>query len=87
FYRNYDSMRFVGQRLVLRLRSVPGEGRLNELSETFGDIVVGGRIERCDPFPVEVQDDDTLDMERVSLSFDNVSYGRLRELIDELNAS
>ena len=87
FYSNYDSMRFVGQRLVLRVRRVPDERRLAELSQTFGDILAAGAIERCDPFAVEVQDDDMLDVERVCLSFDNVSYGRLRELIDALNSS
>lgn len=87
FYANYDSMRFVGQRLVLRLRAVPDEDRLAELAETFSDIIVSGGIQRCDPFPPEIADEDALDRERVVLHFDNASYGRLRELIDALNAS
>lgn len=87
FYRNYDSMRFVGQRLVLRVQRVPDEATLAELSRSFADIIVSGGIERSDPFPVEVQDDDALDKGRVVLHFDNASYGRLRELIDALNAS
>jgi hypothetical protein len=77
----------VGQRLVLRVRRIPDEARLIELSEAFGDILVDGRIEPCDPFPTEVQDNDTLDLQRLCLYFDNASYGRLRELIDAINAS
>jgi hypothetical protein len=87
FYSNYDSMRFVGQRLVLRVRRAPDDARLEELSRAFADILVSGKIERTDPFPAEVQDSDALDMERVVLHFDSVSYGRLRELIDALNRS
>lgn len=87
FYSNYDSMRFVGQRLVLRMQRAPDESRLEELSRTFADIIPTGAIERSDPFPSEVQDDDALDAERIAFHFDNASYGRLRELIDQLNAS
>ncbi len=87
FYRNYDSMRFVGQRLVLRVRRVPDPSRLNELSDAFSDVLADGGIEPCDPLPAEVADNDTLDLERVCLYFDNASYGRLRELIDAINQS
>ena len=85
FYSNYDSMRFVGQRLVLRVRRAPGPARLAELSRRFSDIIVSGAIEATGPLPAEVQDEDVLDRERIVLHFDNASYGRLRELIDALN--
>jgi hypothetical protein len=87
FYSNYDSMRFVGSSLVLRLNRAPDDARLAELSHGFADVLVDGAIERCDPFPAEVQDSDALDRDRVVLSFDNMSYGRLRELIDAINQS
>ncbi len=86
FYRNYDSMRFVGHRLVLRLQTAPDDAALAELSRRFEGIISSGAIERCDPFPTEVQDDDVLDKERIVFLFDNASYGRLRELIDALNS-
>jgi uncharacterized protein (TIGR00730 family) len=87
FYRNYDSMRFVGQRLVLRVQHAPDDAKLGELSRAFSDVLVSGEIERSEPFPVEVEDDDALDRERVVLHFDRASYGRLRELIDALNTT
>jgi hypothetical protein len=40
---------------------------------------------RVEAQPSEVTDDDALDMERIVLPFDRMSYGRLRRLIDELN--
>jgi hypothetical protein len=84
FYRNYDSMRFVGNRLVLRLKHAPDDETLEHLSSEFSDIA-GGPIERTEPLSVEIDDDDELDKERIVLRFDRASYGHLRELIDELN--
>jgi hypothetical protein len=86
FYANYESMRFVGSRLILRVKSAPDDRTLEEMTDRFEDLLVPGtRIERTDPLPVEVADDDELDRERIALRFDRMSYGRLRELIDELN--
>ena len=85
FYANYDSMRFVSNRLVLRLEHAPDDETLHALSDTFTDILAGGAIERVDPFPPEINDDDALDKERIALHFDRASYGRLRQLIDTLN--
>ncbi len=83
FYSNYDSMRFVGNKLVLRLAHAPDDEGLARLSDAFKDVT--GPIERCGPMPAEVNDQDALDKERICMRFDRASYGRLRELIDELN--
>ena len=85
FYVNYDSMRFVGHNLVLRLEHAPDDDTLHAMSDTFSDILADGAIERIEPFPAEVNDDDALDKERIALHFDRASYGRLRQLIDVLN--
>jgi uncharacterized protein (TIGR00730 family) len=85
FYRNYHSMRFVHERLVIRLRHVPSESALQALNEDFADIIVGEKIHVCDPFPEEVEDNQCLDLPRIALDFDRRHYGRLRMLIDQLN--
>lgn len=85
FYDNFHSMRFVGDRLVLRVQHAPDDVQLAELTRAFSDILVDDEIERCDPFPAEVHDDDALDKARLAMRFDRASYGRLRELIDRLN--
>jgi hypothetical protein len=85
FYANYDSMRFIGQRLILRLKHAPDDDALARLSSEFADILAKGSIERAEPSPVEIEDDDALDVERIRLQFDRASYGRLRALIDALN--
>jgi uncharacterized protein (TIGR00730 family) len=85
FYRNYDSLRFVGDRLVLRVKRAPTDDELSELSTTFADIVVDGAITRSAPLAPEVADDDKLELPRVALRFNRFHYSRLRSLIDALN--
>ncbi len=38
------------------------------------------------PYPAEVADEDALDLERLAFHFNHRSYGRLRDLVDRLNA-
>ncbi len=85
FYRNYSSLRYVGDLLVLRLTYPPTPAELETLSEQFADICIEGGIEATPPLPPEVADDDELDLARVVLQFDRRQHGRLRELIDALN--
>ena len=85
FYRNYHSMRFVGDRLVIRLQAAPTSDELARLSREFTDILVDGTIEPSRPFPPEVAGDDHLDKARIVLRFDRHGFGRLRSLLDELN--
>src|SRR5215218_1312254 len=86
FYRNYHSLRWVGSRMVLRLRATPTDEEVEELNRSFRDLVLEGRIERTDPLHPEVSGQDHLDLARLALRFDPHRYGRLRVLIDALNA-
>jgi uncharacterized protein (TIGR00730 family) len=85
FYRNYHSLRYVGDVLVLRLQAAPTPEELAELSEAFADICVEGGIEASPPLPAEIADDDHVELPRVTLLFDRVHQGRLRQLISALN--
>ena len=85
FYRNYHSLRYVGNRLVLRLRAAPTDDEVAVLREEFDDICASGGIERARPFPPEVSGDDHLDLPRLALHFDRRSMGRLRQLLDRCN--
>src|SRR5205807_1497897 len=49
FYRNYHSIRYVGQTLVMRMQRAPTSDQLAMLNAEFGDICVGGIIEITDP--------------------------------------
>jgi uncharacterized protein (TIGR00730 family) len=85
FYSRYHSMRVVGRRLVVRLRTPVDERELAELNEQFADIVVSGRIEAVEASPAEREDGDVPDLPRIAFQFNRVNYARLRRLIDALN--
>ena len=86
FWRNYHGLRWVGDRLVVRLRAEPTDAEVAALAEEFADVCVGGTIEHTGPLPAEVSDNDQLDMARIILTFDPRKGGRFREMIRALNA-
>jgi uncharacterized protein (TIGR00730 family) len=86
FYRNYHSIRFVRNTLVVRLKSSPTAGELAALSDEFADIIRGGAIESLGgPLPAEAKGEDHAELPRIAFRFDRMSYARLRMLIDALN--
>lgn len=86
FYSNYHSMRFVGKRLVLRLNKQVSDQKLVELNGEFADICVDSRIERIETTKVEIDDSDNVDLPRLAFHFARRDFGRLRQLIDAINA-
>ena len=86
FWRNYESLRWVGGRLVVRLHADPTDAEIAELNERFAGLCVEGRIERTAPLPAEVADDDRLDLPRLVLTFDVRKAGEFRDLIAALNS-
>jgi uncharacterized protein (TIGR00730 family) len=85
FYRNYQSCRWVGDLLVMRLKVAPDRAALADLNHRFGDIVASGAMRMSKPLPPERADADNLDHPRLVFRFDKIHYGRLRQLIDALN--
>jgi uncharacterized protein (TIGR00730 family) len=85
FYANYDSMRFVGNDLVVRLRRAPTAEQLADLNERFGDLAVSGGIVATTASAEEIADDDAVDLPRIKLAFNKRRTGVLRRFIDALN--
>ncbi len=85
FWRSYHSMRWVGDRLVLRLRHAPTDDEVARLDHEFRDLLVGGHIEASDPLPAERSDRDNLELARLVMRYDPRRAGRLRALIDAVN--
>ncbi len=85
FYRNFHSLRWVGDTLVLRLEAAPTADEAAQLSESFADITKGPISVLDGPLPAERRSADFPDLARVALRFDRLSYARLRQLIDALN--
>jgi len=85
FYRVYHSVRFVGPKLMIRLNKALSEKDVKRLDRKFGDILLEGDICACDATPEEIKDKDRLDLPRLSLKFNKRDYGRLYEMIRDIN--
>lgn len=82
FYKNYHSMRFVKDQLVIRLQKSPSKGLMESLNREFTDICVKGPIASS---PVYAEETDHRELPRISFQFNRLHYGRLRQFIDCLN--
>jgi len=86
FYTVYHSMRFVKNKLVLRLKQAPSPELLEEINVHFRDIINGGEFTVSGPLNEEKDEPDLADFERLVFRFNRRNLGRLRQLIDALNA-
>ncbi len=85
FYRNYHSQRYVDGILVLRVQRLPGQDELDRLADSFSDILRSSGLKAVEATPQEIADNDVLECRRIAVDFNQQSFGRLRQLIDELN--
>lgn len=85
FYSNYDSMRYIRDHLVIRLRRPVSDKMLDRLNSEFGDLLSRGKIERATTHPFEIEDVATKDLYRLSLHFNRRDTARLRQMVDVLN--
>jgi uncharacterized protein (TIGR00730 family) len=82
FYRNYHSMRFVKDQLVIRLhKRIPAKD-LQRLQKEYASICPKGIIQET---PALQEESEFRDLPRIMLPFNRHDYGRLRQLIDDIN--
>jgi uncharacterized protein (TIGR00730 family) len=86
FYRNFQSMRFVRDLLVIRMKHAPSDHAIDGLNEDFRDIICQGRVNRTDPTPEELEDGTDLAFPRIAFEFNKRDYGRLRRMIEVINS-
>jgi uncharacterized protein (TIGR00730 family) len=86
FYRNYDSMRYVGDTLIMRLRHEPTADQLVELNLRFGHLCKHGDIHVSEPIGPERKEGDQLHLPRIAFVFAKHGYGDLRGMIDLCNS-
>ncbi|RMG09632.1 MAG: LOG family protein [Cyanobacteria bacterium J055] len=84
FYRVYHSSRYVGERLVLRLKQQLSNEQIEHLNVEFSQIVVQGKIEATKALPQEAGDE-TWNLPRLVLHFNQRDLGRLYQLIARIN--
>jgi uncharacterized protein (TIGR00730 family) len=86
FYRRYHSLRYIREKLVIRLNRPVDPVEAAELKVRFGDILVpGGDIRPAEAFAEEADEPDIRHLPRLAVDFNRCDFGRLRHLIDALN--
>ncbi len=86
FYSRYHSMRYVDGRLVIRLTSVLDTNHIGKLKEGFADILTpGGTLALSGPLTAEQEEPELAHLPRLVVDFNRQDFGRLRNLIDEIN--
>jgi uncharacterized protein (TIGR00730 family) len=86
FYTRYHSLRYAGEKLVIRLLSPIDEQALENLKRLFSDILVpGGDIVSGGTLPAEEDEPEIAHLPRLIVDFNRKDFARLRNLIDSLN--
>jgi len=87
FYARYHSLRYVDDQLVIRLTSEIEEREVEELRREFSDILrPGGNLSLSKPLPAEEDEPEIALLPRLVIDFNRRDFGRLRKLIDAINA-
>lgn len=84
FYRVYHSSRYVNGQYVMRLNCELSDAAVDQLNQEFSDILVKGKIEKAKAFPQEMGDE-TENLPRLVMHFNQRDYGRLHQFIMGLN--
>jgi uncharacterized protein (TIGR00730 family) len=85
FFKVYHSMRYVKNKLVLRLREPISSGLLGAIGAEFQDILNGGEFVLGAPLGEEKDEPELASLPRLVFRFNRRSLGRLRQLIDAIN--
>ena len=85
FYRVYHSMRYVKDRVVMRLKQSLTDEHLEKIQTEYADILVDGKFVQCAALPEESGEPDLAEMPRLTFHFNRRALGKLRALINEIN--
>ena len=87
FYSVYQSSRWVGEQLVIRLSRKLSSAAVVELNHEYSDIVRTGEIIQRNALRQEKNEPEIWDLPRLVLTPHRRSFGRFRQLIDTINAT
>ncbi|OQX00194.1 MAG: hypothetical protein BWK74_00170 [Desulfobacteraceae bacterium A6] len=86
FYYRYHSLRYIGEKLVIRLASSLDGENIRKLKNTYNDILLPqGDIYLSGPLPEEIEEPEISHLPRLIIDFNRIDSGRLRNFIDEIN--
>ncbi len=87
FYKVYQSARWVGERLVIRICDRLSKKAIIDLNNKFADIVRRGEIVQGSALRQEKNEPEIWNLPRLILTPYRRSFGRFRQLIDAINSS
>lgn len=85
FFSTYHSMRFVRDRVVLRLERELRDADVQALSAEFADLVKKGTIEKSRALPEETNEPELLEKPRLVFALNRQSPSRLHEMVLRIN--
>jgi len=85
FYKNYHSLRYIHDELIIRLQKALTEKQLDEIREKYARLKVKGDFEIRAAHRVEADEEEIAHLPRLVFEFNRRDQGGLRELIDHLN--
>ena len=87
FYRVYQSSRYVGQQMVIRLARRLTAQAIETLNDSFGDLLRSGQFEQGPALRQERNEPEMANLPRLVFTPHRRDFGRLRLLIDAINES
>ena len=86
FYKNFHSLRFVGDLLVIRLKHPISSQMLRQLNRDFASGIRRGKIDVADgPLPEEDNEPETHHLVRLVFDFNRRSFSLLQKMIHVIN--
>ncbi len=86
FYRHYHSMRFIREKIVLRIKQPISRKLLMALNREFKDLLAEGSIcQQKGPFEEEHNEPHTLHLARLFFHFNRRHLVRLKKMIERIN--
>jgi uncharacterized protein (TIGR00730 family) len=87
FYKIYQSERWVGEQLVIRICRPLSKSAIVDLNKKFADLVREGEIVQGSALRPEKNEPEIWELPRIILTPHRNNFGRFRQLIDAINAS
>lgn len=86
YYRNYHSLRFVKDKLVIRMERPLRTAQMKRLNREFRSMIQGGKIQTASvPLLEEENEPDTHRLARLIFDFNRRDFSRLSKMIDVIN--
>ncbi len=85
FYKIYHSIRYVGDKTVIRLNTRLSNKNVKELTNKYSCILRSGEIEATTVLPVEKENEEYPDLPRLVMDFNKRDFGKFHEMLRFLN--